>query len=131
MKLVPKAYLLVLNFLYLATQVHGFPKVSSLGGLFKLRNDEQHPLDIFTANLLSQRFGTSTANAKIQANVSIIDGKQPEWVTVSWSGISSPNANDVVALYAVGDGWKDKAPIKSIYAVESSTHLTDGSGSLQ
>lgn len=64
-------------------------------------------------------------------NATEVDGRRPEWVTVSWSGVKHPDGQDVVALYAIGDDWEHKAPVKSLYAVESNSHLKDGSGSFE
>jgi len=72
------------------------------------------------------------SNFVLHVNTTEIDGRRSEWVTVSWSGVRHPNGQDVVALFAVnGESWETKAPIKSVYAAESNSHLSEGSGSFE
>eukprot|EP00731_Ephydatia_muelleri_P012123 Em0006g1017a len=59
-----------------------------------------------------------------------------EWVTVYWSGVSSPSSKDSIAVYSppASNGYgvnTSTAPIKYQYASSSSTHTSYGSGQLK
>lgn len=59
-----------------------------------------------------------------------------EWVTVYWSGVSSPSSKDMIVAYSppASNGYginSSTAPIKYQYASASSTHTSYGSGQLK
>ena len=75
-------------------EVLAYPEVSSITGLSSLRSEEQHPLDLFNPDLRKRATEEENSGFFIHVNLTEIDGSRPEWVTVSWSGVRRPTAQD-------------------------------------
>jgi len=113
-----------------ARRALSYPDAGLLTGLSPLRSDDQHPFDLFNTHLLQNAPSNENPDFSIGVNSTAVDGRRPEWVTVSWSGVRNPHRHDMVVMYSVGDDQSETL-IKSRYAAEANDHLEDGSGSLE
>lgn len=54
-----------------------------------------------------------------------------QWITVSWSGVPSPDPSDLLAVYSPPDAYAaGSAPVKFANASDAPSHLASGGGSL-
>ena len=130
MSLSKATALVILLVTLLIAACNSYPEVGSLTSLASRRPEDAHPFDLYQPSPALNFWPFWRQYGKITVNETSVDGTGRQWVRVRWSGVPSPHEEDILALFAA-ENWRQKAPLKAIYAAEDASYLHKGSGTVE